>query len=155
MNGSARIHTSRHAHLHTSLILPLDQNWGSWAAFDCHLGLALPKLPNSGLWWGQGAKGRSAVVVLQLNNFFLKKTGRIYRIGPQKGSFQGCSGSRPCAEQRKTCIGGDSWVSRGSIAHAYRPWYLPICGSRCDGARQNAKSGPNIASFNDHTHVLC
>ena len=74
---------------------------------------------------------------------FLKKTGGIYIIGPPKGSFGGCSGSRSCAAQRQTCIGGDAWVSRGSIAHAYRHWYLPICGRKCDGAREKRKTGQN------------
>ena len=35
--------------------------WGS--ALKCHLGTALPKLPNPGLWWGQGATGRSSVLI--------------------------------------------------------------------------------------------
>ena len=65
----------------------------------------------------------------------------MYRIEPPKGSFQGCLGSRSCAEQRQTCIGGDAWVSGGSIVRAYRPWYLPSCGRKCDAVRKKRKNG--------------
>ena len=118
------------------------------------MGLALPKWLNSGLWQGQGATGRSVIVVLQKNNF-LKKTGVINRIGPQKVSFRGCSGSRSCAEQMQTCIGGDAWASGGPIARTERPWYLPTCCAKHFTFRKKCKNGPNIASFNGHAHVIC
>ena len=40
------------------------------------------------------------------------------KLDPPKGSFQKCSGSRSCAEQKQICLGGDAWVSAGSIVHA-------------------------------------
>ena len=70
-----------------------------------------------------------------------------------KGSFQGCSGSRSCGEQKQIWLGGDAWVSGGSIAHAYKPWCHPACCNKYVGARQKRKNGQNIASFNDHNHV--
>ena len=72
------------------MLLPPSQNscrWGS--ALKCHLGLALPKLLKSGLWHGQGATGRSVIMVLRKNKFSEKKTGVIYRIGPPKKALFG------------------------------------------------------------------
>ena len=54
----------------------------------CHLGLALPKLLNLGLWWGQGTTGRSAVLDLYtypilIEWFFL------WNLTLQKALFEG------------------------------------------------------------------
>ena len=83
------------------------------------------------------------------------KTGPIYKIWPLRRLVLGCSGSRYCAEHKQIWLGGDVWVYEESIWHAYRPWYLPACCSKCDGARQKRKNGPNIASFNGHAHIIC
>ena len=38
---------------------------------------------------------------------------------------------------------------------AYRPWYLPTCCANHFTFLKKRKNGPNIASFNDHAHVIC
>ena len=76
-------------------------------------------------------------------------------LDPNKGSFRGCSGSRSCAEQRQTCIGGDAWVSGGSIAPHTGYGTSQVVAQIILHFGKKRKIGPNIASFNDHAHVIC
>ena len=72
---------------------------------------------------------------------FIKKLSLFIKLRPPKGPFQGHRGSRSCAEQRQTCIGGDAWVSGGSIVHTCRPWYFPSCGRKCDAVKKKRQNG--------------